>query len=120
MLQTKTTALLGSTSIHAAMGLLPTFDLKIIMGRVASEHPDWSQDRLGAAELGYRRYLVMCGMEPETAIIPTLDVDEVWHAHVLHTKRYAEDCNAFFGYFLHHEPFNDENEKFPVDFTADL
>lgn len=34
----------------------------------------------------------------------TQRVDCVWHAHILHTKRYAQDCEWFFGYFLHHTP----------------
>ncbi|MFZ2253289.1 MAG: glycine-rich domain-containing protein-like [Minisyncoccia bacterium] len=99
---------------------LPAFDLSIVIERVARDHPDWSTERLTAAELEYRRYLALCKMEPKTALIPTLDADEVWHTHILHTIQYRGDCKSFFGYFLDHAPFNRHNEKFPVGYTAKL
>ena len=38
-------------------------------------------------------------------IIPTQEVDEFWHTHILDTKKYAEDCEKFLGQFLHHFPY---------------
>lgn len=35
---------------------------------------------------------------------PSLDIDEVWHAHILHTEEYAEFCQNVFGFYLHHHP----------------
>jgi hypothetical protein len=32
-------------------------------------------------------------------------VDTFWHYHILDTLKYAEDCQAVFGYFLHHFPY---------------
>ena len=40
-----------------------------------------------------------------TEIIPTQEVDEFWHTHILDTKKYAEDCEKFLGRFLHHFPY---------------
>jgi len=99
---------------------LPDFDLSLVIERVAHDHADWPTERLTAAELEYRRYLALSKMEPEAALIPTLDADEVWHTHILHTKQYREDCNGYFGYFFDHAPFNRRNEKFPVGYTAKL
>lgn len=31
--------------------------------------------------------------------------DMYWHLHILDTKKYQEDCNLLFGFFLHHDPF---------------
>jgi hypothetical protein len=31
-------------------------------------------------------------------------VDEFWHTHILQTMKYADDCQAVFGTFLHHNP----------------
>jgi hypothetical protein len=34
-----------------------------------------------------------------------MEVDTFWHYHILDTLKYAEDCQAVFGYFLHHFPY---------------
>ncbi len=39
------------------------------------------------------------------SIVPTSMVDKFWHFHILDTKKYAEDCERVFGYFLHHFPY---------------
>jgi hypothetical protein len=38
------------------------------------------------------------------------DVDEVWHAHILFARKYAADCEALCGCFIHHQP-NSEAAK---------
>lgn len=35
---------------------------------------------------------------------PSVEMDEVWHAHVLHTKDYFTFCDTIFGEYLHHNP----------------
>jgi hypothetical protein len=34
------------------------------------------------------------------------DVDTFWHYHILDTRKYAADCQAVFGQFLHHFPYS--------------
>lgn len=36
---------------------------------------------------------------------PSEPLDDIWHAHILDTKKYAEDCDKIFGKFLHHFPY---------------
>lgn len=36
--------------------------------------------------------------------IPSLDIDEAWHAFILHSKEYADYCMGRFGRFIHHVP----------------
>lgn len=50
------------------------------------------------------RYLDMCQRFPDQPLVPSCWVDDFWHLHILDTIKYAEDCNRFFGYFLHHFP----------------
>jgi len=38
-------------------------------------------------------------------MVPSKEVDAFWHAHILDTMKYAEDCEEIFGYFLHHFPY---------------
>ncbi|QLH43881.1 MAG: hypothetical protein HWD59_15100 [Coxiellaceae bacterium] len=35
---------------------------------------------------------------------PSRDIDEIWHAHILHTQDYTEFCEKLFGFYLHHCP----------------
>jgi hypothetical protein len=42
---------------------------------------------------------------PETTVAPSKEIDKFWHAHILDTMKYAEDCQQVFGYFLHHFPY---------------
>ena len=99
---------------------LPLFDLSIIMRRVAKSNPDWDVERLCRAELEYRRFLFLCKEYPCTPLSPLRDVDEVWHAHILHTQDYAADCKGFLGRFLHHCPFNEKHPRHNKDRTAEL
>ena len=41
---------------------------------------------------------------PNCNLAPTSLMDEVWHFHILDTKRYAVDCKRLFDRFLHHRP----------------
>ena len=36
---------------------------------------------------------------------PMLEVDEIWHHHILDTRQYIKDCNHIFGYYFHHYPY---------------
>jgi len=44
-------------------------------------------------------------MFPAQSLVPSKDIDAFWHQHILDTKKYAEDCDMIFGYFLHHFPY---------------
>lgn len=37
-------------------------------------------------------------------LAPSKDIDEFWHYHILDTKKYHNDCENIFGYYLHHQP----------------
>jgi hypothetical protein len=64
----------------------------------------WTLEYANKVETEYRRHLYLMKMFPgETA--PVVDVDTFWHYHILDTMKYAADCDAVFGYFLHHFPY---------------
>ena len=56
-------------------------------------------------ELEYRRFLTLMKKYPHEQTSPLVDVDMFWHYHILDTMKYAADCEAVFGYFLHHFPY---------------
>ena len=65
----------------------------------------WSLERAGAIEFEYRRFLILMKKYPNEQTAPLVDVDTFWHYHILDTLKYAADCEAVFGYFLHHFPY---------------
>ena len=65
----------------------------------------WSERRANAVEAEYRRFLFLTHAYPDDMVSPTLDVDMFWHYHILDTMKYARDCEATFGFFLHHYPY---------------
>ncbi|OWW22454.1 glycine-rich domain-containing protein [Noviherbaspirillum denitrificans] len=65
----------------------------------------WSREEADRQELEYKRFLALVAKYPEEAIVPDKNVDKFWHAHILDTMKYAEDCQNVFGYFLHHFPY---------------
>lgn len=83
---------------------LKTLDLTSVRARILRKE-GWVEERLVAAEEGYREFLTACLLSPEKPMgPPNDDVDVVWHYHILDTMRYERDCQELFGHFLHHVP----------------
>src|SRR5215207_2022134 len=66
----------------------------------------WTRDYADNIEAAYKTYLTLVAKYQDDAedILLAKDVDEFWHTHILQTMKYARDCQAAFGTFLHHEP----------------
>ena len=65
----------------------------------------------------YRKFLYCADKHRATLIVPTREIDKIWHLHILDTDKYAKDCQHVFGYFMHHFPYlglrsdGDENTR---------
>ena len=70
-----------------------------------SKESKFSVEVCDFAEIEYKKFLTLKLLNPETALVPNQVVDEFWHAHVLDTKSYHEDCQKVFGHYLHHYPY---------------
>ena len=68
----------------------------------------WSQEFADKVETDYRLFLARARFNRAT---PTRHVDEMWHTHILDTQKYAADCDALFGRFIHHVPEYDESHN---------
>ncbi len=73
-------------------------------------HPDPGEQALSLAEADqavalYRCFLQLCALHPGTAIVPTWQLDHVWHTHMLDTAKYRTDCDHVFGRFVDHFPY---------------
>jgi hypothetical protein len=42
---------------------------------------------------------------PGATLVPTRELDRVWHTHLLDTAKYRADCGAVFGGFMDHFPY---------------
>jgi hypothetical protein len=65
----------------------------------------WTREYADRMEVAYKRFLTLLVTHPETTIAPNKEIDKFWHAHILDTMKYADDCQQVFGYFLHHFPY---------------
>jgi hypothetical protein len=65
----------------------------------------WSAEYADEMALAYKRYLILHAKHPGMILAPERDVDRFWHMHILDTRKYAADCHAVFGHFLHHFPY---------------
>lgn len=64
----------------------------------------WTRRQADHNEVEYKRFLVLLAKYPDQSIAPSTEVNKFWHGHILDTMKYAEDCDAVFGYFMHHFP----------------
>lgn len=72
----------------------------------------WSEERADKAIPEYLRFLHLLSMSKKgISLAPSIEVDEVWHAHILHTALYAKHCQEIAGRFIHHSPSAPTEEK---------
>jgi len=64
----------------------------------------WSEERIADALANYRNFLWLSSLDQSQHHAPSEDVDEVWHAHILHTHDYIAFCDEYFGRYFHHVP----------------
>jgi len=90
-------------------------------------HPEPGEMAVGLAEADqavalYRCFLKLCLLHPGARIVPTRQLDRVWHAHVLDTAKYRADCDHLFGHFIDHFPYaglrgEDDRRAWRADFA---
>lgn len=83
-----------------------SLDLEPIMVKLMDkkEGKGWTEAQAFSGAEEYRRFLFLT-LTREEPIVPTTFIDSVWHAHILDTAKYREDCQDVFGFFLDHFPY---------------
>ncbi len=82
-------------------------NLKRIITKTVDSYSGYGWDvdvALSVADL-YRAFLYLCKTYPTEVIVPTKEVDDFWHMHILDTRNYILDCEEIFGFYLHHFPY---------------
>lgn len=95
--------LLGVDGLEMQVSLLDFQRLK--HKYTASSEAQMSVEAWERAELEYRRFLTLKCLYPAVALVPSKQIDEIWHAHILDTRAYREDCHQVFGRFIDHYPY---------------
>lgn len=72
---------------------------------VAGEDKLLSPEVADFAELEYRRFLTLKKLYPAVELVPSKLIDTFWHAHILDTRSYHDDCQRVFGTYIHHYPY---------------
>ena len=70
-----------------------------------SSEAEMSAAEWDMAEQEYRRFLTLKSFYPSVVLVPSKMVDTLWHAHILDTRAYREDCQQVFGRFIDHYPY---------------
>jgi hypothetical protein len=74
----------------------------------------WTPDRANSVEPQYKAFLFLIGSKVKAEFVPTFDIDEMWHMHILDTRKYMMDCAWHFGEYIHHYPYlgmKDETDR---------
>ena len=79
-------------------------DLEPIKFKLIKEK-GWTLKRADSVEQLYKAYLTLFALYPKEEHVPTSDIDEMWHSHILDTHKYMADCQDIFGFYLHHYPY---------------
>lgn len=98
--------------VEQAVAAIEALDLAPVKYKLmdAKEGQGWTREQADHYESEYKRFLMLHAKYPDEAMAPDTNVDKFWHAHILDTMKYAEDCDNTFGYFLHHVPYAGMNE----------
>lgn len=98
----------SKTEIANFLEKLAGLDLEPMIFRTTHEEvgEGWTVEKADQVEIWYRQFLLLNFLYyGERSIVPTADVDKMWHAHILDTEKYDEDCQHLFGFKLQHFPY---------------
>jgi hypothetical protein len=90
--------------LRSALDRVNTLEFTMLRSKLVEEH-GWTTEFCDDVELLYRQFLALTARYPDRKVCPTGPIDEFWHAHILDTRAYAQDCQVVFGEYLHHFPY---------------
>lgn len=86
---------------------LETLNFAVIEAKVRETEKRWGDKRVASAMAEYKKFLYLFGISRDEAVVPqSIDVDKVWHQHILQMKKYEYDCQVLFGKTLYHNPLD--------------
>ncbi|MEM9925504.1 MAG: hypothetical protein AAF915_17430 [Cyanobacteria bacterium P01_D01_bin.50] len=96
---------------------LKQLDLRAIAYQLmySDEGKKWTLEETNQGISNYLMFLYLIYLYPHLQLVPTQEIDRVWHHHILDTIKYAEDCEFLFGRFIHHFPYFGKRGKVDRD-----
>lgn len=95
------------TKKRAFMKKLKSLDLGPIAYQLmySNEGGGWTYAQTTRAIAHYLMFLCLIFLYPNRPLVPTDEIDRVWHYHILDTQKYTSDCQLLFGHVVHHFPY---------------
>lgn len=100
---------MSASSLNQKTAQIQNLDLEYLAQRLITKE-QWLESNAQEAVRRYKNFLTLILKYPDLRSVPTEDIDEVWHAHILHTRNYIADCEAIFGRYIHHSPFSTDEQ----------
>ena len=107
MLQTTITSEAQDQQFTSLKANVDAIDLEPIAFKLVypEDGQGWSPEKAYRLIELYRCFLVLNEIYPNVSIVPSKEIDKVWHVHILDTAKYREDCEKVFGRFIDHFPY---------------
>ena len=104
ILELNDTDYVSDNEIKKALSLVDRLDFSKINNKLVNYY-GWNEETVKIANGLYKKWLALHICYPDLAMAPSELIDEYWHMHILDTRKYMEDCQLLFGYYLHHYPY---------------
>lgn len=98
-------------TLEQSRAAIQNIDFSMLVYKICTPSPVqaivWEPDVAVEAVKVYKKWLwiIRKYSEEYPVLPPSIEIDEIWHHHILDTLKYAEDCQAVFGQFMHHYPY---------------
>lgn len=97
----------GERTPRQVRNAIDRLDLRKLVDKAVKLHR-WREKRAGDADIWYRNFLWLTYKSSFPIAMLGRDADELWHLHILDTRKYRADCEKVFGHFLEHVPLYGE------------
>ena len=104
------------------IGYINELDLEYMIPRLLKENDFNNEYQCKLAINEYKKFLLLILINNNNNnniieyIIPSKNVDKIWHRHILHTNKYYNDCNYLLNSnnIIHHNPIPNSLDQYPT------
>ncbi|MBI2798280.1 glycine-rich domain-containing protein-like [Candidatus Saccharibacteria bacterium] len=84
---------------------LPELSVDLVEKAKRSTGPlaDMDEESLKVIERRYRQFLALARDHRDVNLVPTREIDEMWHVHMLCPVAYFDDCTQIAGQIMDHD-----------------
>ena len=65
----------------------------------------WTAEKISEAIAQYAMFLFLISLYPHSSLVPSKEVDAVWHSHILQTRQYEKDTQVLLNFVVDHFPY---------------